>query len=155
MYRNSKTKTSDITDGLSHTAAFAERNLGDGSNDVATEESDTFRPGTYPQNVDEALADCEAIDVEDLSKQGRSEVGAPWLRAYHSTTMYFHGATPNRRSCMYPPGLIMTTSSSRHTGGTNVLMCDGSTRFVSDEVSLATWRAIGTRNGGEITPGSL
>ena len=28
-----------------------------------------------------------------------------------------------------------------HTGGVNVLFCDGSTHFISNGVSLATWRA--------------
>jgi prepilin-type N-terminal cleavage/methylation domain-containing protein/prepilin-type processing-associated H-X9-DG protein len=39
---------------------------------------------------------------------------------------------------------------SRHTGGVNVLMGDGSVRFVQNSISLATWRAMGTMNGGEV-----
>jgi prepilin-type processing-associated H-X9-DG protein len=51
---------------------------------------------------------------------------------------------------MYPPGRIATTANSNHTGGVNMLLCDGSVRFVSDGVSLATWRGLGSRNGGEV-----
>jgi prepilin-type processing-associated H-X9-DG protein len=51
---------------------------------------------------------------------------------------------------MYPPGRISTTAKSYHTGGVQVLMCDGSVRFVSDNVNLATWRALGSRAGGEV-----
>ena len=40
--------------------------------------------------------------------------------------------------------------SSRHPGGVNTLFGDGTVRFVKDTVSLPTWRALGTRNGGEI-----
>ena len=40
---------------------------------------------------------------------------------------------------------------SRHTGGVNVAMCDGSIRFVSDNLNLQTWQALGTMNGGEVT----
>jgi prepilin-type N-terminal cleavage/methylation domain-containing protein/prepilin-type processing-associated H-X9-DG protein len=42
---------------------------------------------------------------------------------------------------------------SRHTGGVNVAFCDGSVRFVANSVSLTTWQALGTINGGD-HPGS-
>lgn len=155
MIRNFKIRPKDVTDGLSHTAAFAERNLGDGSNSVSTPENDSYLPGTYPNNADEALQQCNAMDVTDLSKQGLSDVGMPWIRAYHSTTMYFHGSTPNGRSCMFPPGRIMTTASSRHQGGVNLLMSDGSSRFVRDDIGVNIWRALGTRNGDEVISESL
>jgi prepilin-type processing-associated H-X9-DG protein len=50
---------------------------------------------------------------------------------------------------MYPPGRIMTTASSSHGLGVNVVMCDGSVRFVSNGVDLVIWRAMGTRAGHE------
>jgi hypothetical protein len=155
MFRNSKTGAKDVTDGLSNTAAFAERCIGDGNNAIVSAESDSFQPGTHPADVDEALRDCMAIDITDISKQGFSDVGAPWLRAYHSSTMYFHGNVPNGRSCMYPPGLIMTTASSRHVGGVNLLMCDSSARYVGDSVALQVWRALGTRDGDEVVSEGL
>jgi prepilin-type N-terminal cleavage/methylation domain-containing protein/prepilin-type processing-associated H-X9-DG protein len=40
--------------------------------------------------------------------------------------------------------------SSNHPGGANVLMTDGSVRFVKDGVSRLTWWALGTRNGSEV-----
>jgi prepilin-type N-terminal cleavage/methylation domain-containing protein/prepilin-type processing-associated H-X9-DG protein len=39
---------------------------------------------------------------------------------------------------------------SRHTGGVNTAMADGSVRFVPDGIDLTTWRALGTRSGGEV-----
>jgi prepilin-type N-terminal cleavage/methylation domain-containing protein/prepilin-type processing-associated H-X9-DG protein len=43
------------------------------------------------------------------------------------------------------------TSRSYHSGGlVNVLLMDGSVRSVNSTISLATWRALGTRNGGEV-----
>ena len=39
---------------------------------------------------------------------------------------------------------------SRHPGGVNVIMADCSMRFVTDDIALATWRAMGTMNGGEV-----
>jgi prepilin-type processing-associated H-X9-DG protein len=42
-----------------------------------------------------------------------------------------------------------SAARSRHINGVNVSMCDGSVRFVGNGISLATWRALGTMNGGE------
>ena len=39
---------------------------------------------------------------------------------------------------------------SRHSGGVNVTLCDGSVRFVIDSLSVGTWQALGTMNGGEV-----
>jgi prepilin-type N-terminal cleavage/methylation domain-containing protein/prepilin-type processing-associated H-X9-DG protein len=39
---------------------------------------------------------------------------------------------------------------SRHTGGVNVALADGSIRFMTDNIDLATWRALGTRAGQEV-----
>jgi prepilin-type processing-associated H-X9-DG protein len=150
LIRNGGVEAADVTDGLSHTAAFAERLIGDGDNGVATENSDTFAPGSRHPGVDKAWQDCLAVDVSDLSKQGVSDVGYPWIRAYHSTTIYYHNMPPNGRSCMYPPGQIMTTAGSRHSGGVNVMMCDGSARFVSSDIDRPTWQALGSRNGEEV-----
>ena len=42
------------------------------------------------------------------------------------------------------------TARSHHGGGVNVLLLDGSVRFVGNDVAPATWRALGTRAGGEV-----
>ena len=42
------------------------------------------------------------------------------------------------------------TSRSYHTTGVNVLLVDGSVRFVRDGITLDTWRGLGTPNGGEV-----
>lgn len=138
-----------ITDGTSNTAAFSEHLTGDFNQAVATEMSDTFRPGTYPANSDQAVQFCQNFDFRNVALQGVSDVGAPWTYGYHSTTSYWHSSGPNTRSCMFPPSRISTTATSRHPGGVNVTMADGSVRFVKTSVNITTWRAIGTRNGGE------
>lgn len=139
----------DILDGASNTALTSEHPLGDFSQTVASK-YDTFRPGTYPANPQDMYTMCRAVDQTNIAMQGYSNVGAPWIQGYHSTTIYFHHAPPNDPSCMYPPGRIGTTAASYHVGGVHLGLCDGSVRFVNNSVDLATWRAIGTRRGGEI-----
>jgi prepilin-type N-terminal cleavage/methylation domain-containing protein/prepilin-type processing-associated H-X9-DG protein len=150
FYVNGPYRIGDITDGTCNTAAFSEHITGDFNQSVANERMDTFRPGTYPSTVPQAITDCQAIDINNLDFQGVSDVGAPWLYGYHSTTSYWHSAPPGSRSCMYPPSRIMTTANSNHPNGVNVGFCDGSVRFVSYSIDLASWQAMGTRNGGEV-----
>ncbi len=136
-----------IIDGTSNTAAFSEHGLGDFSNAI-TSITDTFQPGTYPATPDEAVQQCRAVDVSNLSFQGNSNAGAPWLAGGHTTSNYFHVSAPNSRSCMHPPQRIQTTAKSYHTGGVQVGRCDGSVAFVSQTVDIAAWRALGSISDG-------
>jgi prepilin-type N-terminal cleavage/methylation domain-containing protein/prepilin-type processing-associated H-X9-DG protein len=43
---------------------------------------------------------------------------------------------------------------SYHKGGVNTLFADGSVRFITDSIPQLTWRALGTRNGGEVVSGA-
>jgi prepilin-type N-terminal cleavage/methylation domain-containing protein/prepilin-type processing-associated H-X9-DG protein len=47
------------------------------------------------------------------------------------------------------------SARSRHTGGVNVVLADGSVHFVSNNISLANWQALSTMNGGEIITDGL
>jgi prepilin-type processing-associated H-X9-DG protein len=93
---------------------------------------------------------CESVGYQNVAYNGMSNTGAPWIYGYHSTTVYFHVGPPNSRSCMYPSGRIGTAARSSHTGGVNVALCDGSVRFVRDNIPIVQWRAMGSRNGGEV-----
>jgi len=42
------------------------------------------------------------------------------------------------------------TFSSRHSGGVNMLMADGSVRFIKNSISVYTWWAIATMAGSEV-----
>ena len=74
----------------------------------------------------------------------------PLGRQTATRTRYYHAFPPGSRSCQFPPERVSTTANSSHGGGVNVAMFVGSGHFVSTTISLATWRALGTRNGGEI-----
>lgn len=56
-----------------------------------------------------------------------------------------------------PPKLPCTASGngqvaarSNHSGGVVASMCDGSVRFVSNNITLANWQAASTGTGGEV-----
>jgi prepilin-type processing-associated H-X9-DG protein len=42
------------------------------------------------------------------------------------------------------------TARSYHPGGVNVLIGDGSVRFIKSSINGATWRGLGTVSGGEV-----
>ncbi|MFM7043313.1 MAG: DUF1559 domain-containing protein, partial [Planctomycetaceae bacterium] len=151
----SKVRYQDVSDGTSHTAAVSEHDAGDFNNGLPTDRTDTFWPQTSPTTADEAMQQCRGINITNLSFQRFSDVGAPWLYGYHSTTIYFHSLPPNGRSCMFPPGRIATTAQSSHPGGVMLGLCDGSTRFVNDRVDITAWRGLGSTGGAEVVSGAF
>ena len=71
---------------------------------------------------------------------GGDAQGRPWCS---------YGLGPNVPPCngVTP---AFNASRSRHPGGVNTLMGDGSVRFTKDTINLITWRSIGSPNGGEV-----
>jgi len=155
FFLDSKVRYQDVSDGTSHTAAVSEHDAGDFNNGLPTDRTDTFWPQTNPTTADEAMQQCRGINITNLSFQRFSDVGAPWLYGYHSTTIYFHSLPPNGRSCMFPPGRIATTAQSSHPGGVMLGMCDGSTRFVNERVDITAWRGLGSTDGAELVSGAF
>lgn len=47
------------------------------------------------------------------------------------------------------PTWAIVTSRSYHQGGVSVAMVDGSTRFISQSIDLATWQKLAARNDGQ------
>lgn len=150
IIQNKYLSIADIIDGTSNTALMTEKRLGDGSNGIATPATDTYQPGTYPSNADEAYQFCMAINPLDLSKQGKSNIGVSWLAGSNDSTFTFFAQPPNGRSCRFPPSRMSSTANSLHVGGVHVLLSDGAVKFASSNISLVVWRAIGTRNGSEV-----
>jgi prepilin-type N-terminal cleavage/methylation domain-containing protein/prepilin-type processing-associated H-X9-DG protein len=48
------------------------------------------------------------------------------------------------------PNWNVFTARSRHPGGVNVVLCDGSERFIRDTISWDVWQALGTSQGNEV-----
>ena len=47
------------------------------------------------------------------------------------------------------------SARSRHSGGVNAVLCDGSVRFVSGNITPAVWKAVGTIAGPSSEPVQL
>jgi prepilin-type N-terminal cleavage/methylation domain-containing protein len=45
---------------------------------------------------------------------------------------------------------MMNAARSRHPGGVQALLADGSARFVAQNIDLTAWRALSTTQGGEV-----
>ena len=144
---NSATTFAAITDGLSNTTLYSERVLADGNNAIVSPIADVFfsPASTTP---DHAVQPCQPININDMSNQFPLFMGAPWLCGQH---IFLEVTPPNSRSCGFFISLrAVMPPSSRHPGGVNTLFGDGSVKFIKDSVNLQTWRALGTRAGGEV-----
>ena len=45
---------------------------------------------------------------------------------------------------------LQVFARSSHPGGVQSALADGSVRFISNTINLTTWRALGTKAGGEV-----
>jgi prepilin-type N-terminal cleavage/methylation domain-containing protein/prepilin-type processing-associated H-X9-DG protein len=152
LYYLSKKKMTDISDGTSNTVMFSEKRRGQGTPDPLTD----MKVIPVQSTLDGAYTTCAAVNALTAtpltSKQGYS-----WVMGEMCCTTYNHVTTPNKTSCastgftgnMSNMAMVIPPSS-KHSGGVNAAMGDGSVRFVQDNIALATWRAMGTINGGEV-----
>ncbi len=148
FYGNSATTFAAITDGLSGTTFYSERVLADGNNAIVSPIADVFFSPGFPTTPDQAMQMCQAVNIYDLNNQFPLFMGAPWLCGQH---IFLHVTPPDTRSCGFFIALrAVMPPSSHHPGGVNVLFGDGSVKFIKDSVNLQTWRALGTRSGGEV-----
>jgi prepilin-type N-terminal cleavage/methylation domain-containing protein/prepilin-type processing-associated H-X9-DG protein len=74
-----------------------------------------------------------------------------WLRNTLCTSSPVAPCVPMGTS--YVDHKIIVTPRSFHSGGVQVGMCDGSVRFVTNNITLATWQAMGSPAGGEVLSG--
>ncbi len=148
------TSLASFTDGLSDTAAVSEWVLGLNYLENRDPKATVYETPIYLNGTNEFdlfAQDCHDLDpatarVNDPSK------GMYWHQGDYLHTNYNHTLGPNDHSCM-PGGWVQFgafSASSRHPGGVNLLFGDGHVRFVSGSVSVPLWRAVGTKNGGEV-----
>jgi len=154
---------SGIIDGLSQTAAYCEKVKGIG-NSQATQPTDVLKPSSAYYQGQQAWATSPQTYWQNCNSGGSSLAlatmgqfmpsGCAWFTGHPSCTYYTHIMPPNTWSCEFdtlgfqPNGAL--TASSRHSGGVNVLFCDGSVKFVKSSIAPPTWWAIGSIAGAEV-----
>jgi prepilin-type N-terminal cleavage/methylation domain-containing protein/prepilin-type processing-associated H-X9-DG protein len=151
FYWRSAVRFSDVTDGLSNTAFFSEKIRGTGTPNPKTD----MLVMPVASSLNDTFQQCAALPLTALPLTSRQ--GMSWVMGEMCCTTYNHVATPNSRTCasLGFPGTMANMAmqvppSSNHPGGVNILFGDGTVRFVKSAVALSTWRALGTRNGGEV-----
>jgi len=131
--QNSKTRMADLVDGSSNTVFVSEL--------LKAPQGDDFRGVMhYPEG---ALYQHNRTPNSPIPDDFRSGLCTSFPRGPCVGT---YGDWASRR--------VILSARSNHAGGVNVLMGDGSVRFVSDQVSLVTWEALSTAGGREVIDGS-
>jgi prepilin-type N-terminal cleavage/methylation domain-containing protein/prepilin-type processing-associated H-X9-DG protein len=150
FYLGSTVRLEHIIDGTSATAAFSERTLGDGSATSATNPGHPQRAmREYLGSADPSASNCDGSS----SGSWNHERGAKWIVGNYGNTLYNHSLLPNAPTwdCLNAAQQkAWTAARSNHAGGVNLLLCDGSVRFIRNSISLSVWQAYGTRMGGEV-----
>ena len=141
----------DLRDGSSNVAAFSESLLGIGTASTTSTPLDPRREVLeVPGGTDPTPAACASASGVWSARRG-----AKWIDGHYGNTLYNHFYGPNARQWDCGNGShnkALSTARSGHPRGVELLLCDGSVRFISDSIELAVWRALATREGGEVTP---
>jgi prepilin-type N-terminal cleavage/methylation domain-containing protein/prepilin-type processing-associated H-X9-DG protein len=163
----------DATDGTSNTIAFAESLVGDSSNNASQYVNHKNNAVTGVSAAGTAqVADASAVNYQNIivpalnacTTAYRSGTnisnanGNRWGWGATTMTLFNTVAPPNSQpwnSCRNdcpgcgPDDSTFSNAQSNHSGGVNVLMADGSSRFIKNSISPQTWMALGTRGNGE------
>jgi prepilin-type N-terminal cleavage/methylation domain-containing protein len=157
-------RLSDFADGLSNTVGVSERLQGDWIRNRLKHGGD-YLVGDLSKvllvDADGAVRVCGGI-VVDPSSEKESRGGESWCLSGFHFTAYNHCSTPNDygHDCSFSRsvGPFSTrytvdgvfSASSYHPGGVSALTMGGEVRFIGNSIALGTWRAMATRNRGEI-----
>lgn len=154
-------RMNEVLDGLSNTAAFSEVCQAPPTpGGPAEKRADCFEAGTQaPTTLLAAATALQALNWKTASFAGAPAWGNPpwrwrgypWREGSIWRTGYTHLLAPNN-PCWRPNGdwwQLVTPASSLHPGGVNVVLCDGSVRYVRETISTTVWQATGSRAGSE------
>jgi prepilin-type N-terminal cleavage/methylation domain-containing protein len=154
----------EIADGLSNTGFFAEIILGPATNSGATMVVAAGNRDDYAVATDVSFGswdggagggDVVAVpECDNRATPAWAYRGKQYYRGVVVTSYYSHTLTPNskRRDCIRGTGLDRGHMAARsyHPAGINIVLGDGSVRFANNSVADVVWRALGSRNGGDV-----
>ena len=146
-----------VSDGLSSTMFLSERLCGDRESDRYLPHRDVFHSGIYSRTPEEAQTACRLN--AGASPPHSSYAGETWLFAGYAQTWFNTISVPNAPlpDCMEEPAFSTGLSGSfaarsNHPGGVNITLGDGASRFVSQAIDLALWRAVSTSASADRIP---
>ena len=147
----------NVTDGLSKTAAIAERliQFGQSRDEILNSpaELQSFHVTPAPRSLGQMASKCDATQTH--ADVGNSAfIGRAWISGWSPTAAtYQHLKSPNTNHCHFGSdhagGQFAVTPTSGHNGGVNVAFGDGHVEFVTDDVEASVWWAMGSRNGSD------
>jgi len=152
-------RLTDVTDGTSNTMFMSEWTLGTGVDVSAPPSKLDVRTASAVYRVMGAtLSDANCLswanlpgpDSNPINNYRSGMTGGIWFETgYGSSYQGYLQPNDPRPSCQVRRAWWYA-ARSRHSGGVNVVLGDGSVRFVTDAVLPATWRGLSTRNGSEV-----
>ncbi len=166
--KRSRARMGDITDGSSNTIMMAERVFPMGANDIGAVKFTSSVP-TIPNDCRNAFntSTRQYTSASDLGYYA----GSRWADGGVAVSGFTTILPMNSPSCQGGSSLHesrdgMYSAGSKHTGGAQALMGDGSVRFISENINtgnqsasannvsgqspFGVWGALGSKNGGEI-----
>ncbi|MEZ6128183.1 MAG: DUF1559 domain-containing protein [Planctomycetaceae bacterium] len=152
FFINSRTRFRDITDGTSNTLCLSECLI----NSPWVQRFGTDQSGY--QNCRQGMAAPINQNIStspDFPPVGRgySALFAQRPQAWSFTTYWMPNdlrVDVQQQECEGHTWQSSFGARSRHEGGVQVCLADGSVRFVSENLDRGTWSALGTMQGGEV-----
>ncbi len=152
----------DLIDGTSQTMLMSEVILGSGTRETRPPAAPPYRvygaisasrsiPGRPGLTLGGALVDPDVAALIPRVSTWLGTRGNAWIIGRMVSSQFNAYLPPNSRvPDISGHGRGWMGARSLHPGGVNVLLGDGSVRFVKNAVDLATWRALSTKAGGEV-----